>query len=163
MFTRSQYQELMNREHKEQKLNVHWVLPERVRVFNKRFWEEYTELRPGKWEKGNLVFNEPRFCDSSAQEYHNQEKIIDHWVTSDLRAYVLVKGNFGLKQEREVWFTVEEYLNRNTGKLVFYVMKNGLIFLDSFWWFISFFGSSVQTNKWLKENMEEPVPDEVRS
>ena len=51
--------ELLEREQKEQKLNVHWLLPQGLKDFNKRFWMRYTQLRPAQWIENEIRFEGP--------------------------------------------------------------------------------------------------------
>ena len=167
MFTRRQYLELLEREQKEQKLNVHWLLPQGLRDFNKRFWMKYTQLRPAQWIDNEISFEGPSLYEEDQGIYKvKEQKIIDHWITSDGTGYVLVKGVFTKNgPEVEVWFTVEEYIGRETGRMVFYIMKNGLIFQNKYWWFVELFENALGLRE--KENIqvkeEEVIPDQVSS
>ena len=163
MFTRNQYLEIMEKEQEEHKLNVHWILPPGLEDFNKRFWVNYIYLRPTKW-----INNEPRHTGPRLYEEDKSQtnpKIVGHFITSDGSGYVLVKGVFDKGGPKiEAWFTVKEYLDRETGKLVFYIMKNGLIYQDRYWWFVELFEEAVGRNFKLDPQVkEEWVPDDIGS
>ena len=65
------------------------------------------------------------------QKFHDQLRIVDHWITSDGAGFMLVEGIFvpGTKK-RSFWFTVDSLFHKEPAKTVYYIMKNGLIYED---------------------------------
>ena len=164
MFTRSQYLEILNRSQEEHKLNVHWILPPELEDFNKRFWKDYIHLRAAKWENNELSYKGPKLYEEDRNQ--TSPRIVDHCITTDGASYVLVRGVFNKGGPQiEAWFSVEEYLLRETGDLVFYILKNGLIYQDKYWWFVELFEGAVGRNFKLDPQVkeEEVIPDLVTS
>ena len=78
---------------------------------------------------------------------------------------MLVEGIFnpGTKP-RQVWFTVEGLLYKEPAKVVYYIMRNGLIYESETWWFVEDYVEAVGTNAFMDMlEREESVPDPVSS
>ena len=106
-----------------------------------------------------------RFRDSSreAMAFHKSMMTVDHWITSDGAGFMLVEGIFnpGTKP-RQIWFTVESLLYREPAKVVYYVMKNGLIYEGKTWWLVEDYSKAVGRNPFMDMlEREESVPDPV--
>ena len=133
MCTEQQYLELVGRKREENKLNVSRDIPCEVKSFNQWFWENYPMLRPVLVEGDNYTLDTYKFMDQTrkGQEFHDQLRIVDHWITSDGAVFMLVEGTFvpGTKK-RSFWFTVDALFHKEPAKTVYYIMKNGLIYED---------------------------------
>ena len=60
---------------------------------------------------------------------------------------MLVEGIFipGTKP-RQVWFTLGSFIEKEPARVVYYVMKNGLIYEDDLWWTVLNYVDTVATN-----------------
>ena len=167
MFNQDQFQELLTRKHQEKKLNIHQLLPQELFNFNKWFWENYEGLRPVEMmgDKFNLETYRLRDSSEEGKRYHNSLRIVDHWITSDEAGYLLVEGIFipGTKP-RQVWFTLGSLIEMEAAKVVYYVMKNGLIYKDDLWWTVLNYIDAVATNPDMEMlEKQDSIPDSVTS
>ena len=79
--------------------------------------------------------------------FHNKLKSVDHWIASDGAGFMLVEGIFvpGTKK-RSFWFTVGSLFQKEPAKTVYYLMKNGLIYEDKYWWKVVDYAAAIITN-----------------
>ena len=97
--------------------------------------------------------------------FHNKLKSVDHWITSDGAGFMLVEGIFipGTKA-RQVWFTVQSIIEKEATKVVYYIMKNGLIYKDDLWLIVLDYFETVTTNPVMDMlEKDEQIPDVTSS
>ena len=67
-------------------------------------------------------------------------------------------------KKKSFWFTVDSLFHKEPAKTVYYVMKNGLIYKDKYWWKVVDYAAAIITNLEMEMLEEEStIPDNIYS